>query len=282
MPISGTAIVSDSGGVRLTRRRAILTAAAGAVSFVLGGCATVPPERANAAPLIVLSSGGFKAAVDELGPRYEATTRGTVRIEGGPSMGKTPQAIPARLARGDVVDVVIMVREALDELVDAGQVRRDSVVDLATSRIAMVVRKGAPHPDISTLEAFRHTLLSARSIAYSDSASGVHLSGKVFPALGLADQIAAKARMIPATPVGRIVASGEAEIGFQQLSELKAIDGVDIVGLIPEEAQKTTTFSAGIVSYSPRPEEGRRLIAFLASPEAMRTVTESGMVALTR
>jgi molybdate transport system substrate-binding protein len=228
-------------------------------------------------PLSVLVSGGFGAALDGLAPRYARATGGGIAIARGPSMGQTPQAIPARLARREAADVVILAREALDRLAASGEVDPASVTDLALSRIAVAVRKGAPRPDIGSEDALRRTLLAAKSIAYSDSASGVYLSTQLFPRLGIAERIAGKVRMIPATPVGEIVARGDAEIGFQQLSELKPVAGITIVGLIPESTQKVTRFSAGVVSYSARKEAARRLIAFLASRKAWAVVERSGM-----
>ena len=150
-------------------------------------------------------------------------------------------------------------------------------VDLAQGKIAMAVHAGAPKPDIGTVEAFKRTLLAAKSIAYSDSASGVYLSTVLFPKLGIADQIAGKSRMIPAEPVGLVVARGDAEIGFQQMSELLAVPGIDIVGLLPPEIQKVTVFAAGISSTSKEPDAARALIKFLTSPAAAPVIAKTGI-----
>ena len=123
----------------------------------------------------------------------------------------------------------------------------------------------------------KRTLLAAKSIAYSDSASGVYIQNEMFPKLGVADAIAGKARMIPAEPVGAVVARGEAEIGFQQISELLPDRGIDFVGPLPAEMQKVTVFSAAVVAGSRQPEAGRKLIEFLASPEAALVIRDSGM-----
>jgi molybdate transport system substrate-binding protein len=192
-------------------------------------------------------------------------------------MGDTPQAIPNRLKRGEPADVVIMVGTALDDLVRQGAVAGDSRVDLARSKIGMVVRAGAPKPDIGSVEAFKQTLLAAKSIAYSDSASGVYLSSVLFPRLGIADRLAGKSRMIPAEPVAAVVARGEAEIGLQQVSELLPVPGVELVGTLPPELQKITVFSAGIAAGAKEPEAGRALIRFLASPAASAAVEKSGL-----
>jgi molybdate transport system substrate-binding protein len=134
-----------------------------------------------------------------------------------------------------------------------------------------------PKPDISTVEALKRTLLDAKSIAYSDSASGVYLSTVLFPRLGIWDQIKEKSRMIPADPVGAVVARGDAEVGFQQMSELKPVRGIEIVGALPASAQKVTVFSAGIVAGANEPVAGKALIDFLASAASAAAITSSGM-----
>ncbi len=231
----------------------------------------------QAAEIRVVSSGGFAAAYRALAPEFERATGNTLVTEWGPSMGNTANAVPARLRRGEPIDVVIMVGYALDDLIKQGKLLADSRVDLARSGIGVVVRAGAPKPDIGSVDALRRALLAARSIAYSDSASGVYIQNVLFKRLGIADQVAGKARMIPAEPVGAVVARGEAEIGFQQISELKPTPGIELVGPLPPEVQKYTVFSAGIVSGSREPEAARALIKFLASPAAAPAIGESGM-----
>jgi molybdate transport system substrate-binding protein len=235
----------------------------------------------EAAVVKVVSSGGFAAAYRVLAPEFERTTGNTVVTSWGPSMGDTPGAVPARLRRGEAIDVVIMVGYALGDLIKQGKVVADSRVDLARSGIGIAVRAGAPKPDISSVDALRRTLLAAKSIAYSDSASGVYVSTDLFQRLGIADQVASKSRMIPAEPVGAVVARGEAEIGFQQISELKPIAGIDIVGPLPPEIQKFTIFSAGIVVGTKEPDAAKALISFLASPAAAVAIKESGMEPIT-
>ena len=148
---------------------------------------------------------------------------------------------------------------------------------LARSRIGMAVKAGARKPDISTLEGLKQTLLAARSIAYSDSASGVFLATVLFPRLGIAEQIKDKCRMIPADPVGQIVARGEAEIGFQQVSELLPVPGIDFVGPLPDEAQQITPFSAGIVADSRVKASAKALIDYLAAPSAAPLIRQTGL-----
>jgi len=225
----------------------------------------------------VFISGGFSAALRELGPDFERASGNKVIAVSAPSMGETPEAIPNRLQRGEAADVLIMVGYALDKLIAQGKVIGDTRVDLARSGIGMAVRAGAPKPDISSVESFKRTLLAAKSIAYSDSASGVYLFTELFPRLGILDQIKGKSRMIPAEPVGKVVARGEAEIGFQQMSELLPVSGIDIVGPLPPGAQKLTMFSAAVVAGSKNSQGARALLRYLSSPSASPIISKTGM-----
>jgi molybdate transport system substrate-binding protein len=229
------------------------------------------------ADIKVVTSGAFTAAYLELAPEYERTTHNKLVTEFGPSMGTTHNAIPVRLERGETIDVVIMAAPALADLIKQGKVRSDSRVDLVQSLIGMAVKAGAPKPDISTVDALKRTLLAAKSIAYSDSASGVYLSTELFPKLGIADQIKGKTRKIEADPVGGVVATGEFEIGFQQISELRPVKGIDIVGVLPPGAQRVTVFAAGIPATSKQPAAAKALIQWLASPAAYPAIKKSGL-----
>jgi molybdate transport system substrate-binding protein len=232
---------------------------------------------AGAAEVRVMISGGLTAAYKELVPEFERLTGNKVLTAYGPSMGTTVNAIPIRLERGEPADVLIMVGYALGDLVKQGKVVADSRVDLVKSPIGIAVKSGAPKPDISSADAVKRALLATKTIAYSDSASGVYVSTEMFEKLGIADAMKDKARKIPATPVGEIVARGDAEIGFQQVSELLPVQGIDIVGQLPSELQKVTVFSAGIASVSKEPDAGKTLIKFLASPTASAVIIKSGM-----
>ena len=249
--------------------------AALAILLSIGVILTAGASRAD--EIKVVTSGGFTAAYLELVPRYEAATHTKLVTEFGPSMGTTHNAIPIRLERGEAIDVVIMAGPALDDLIKQGKVRTGSRVDLVQSLIGMAVKAGAPRPDISTVEALKHTLLAAKSIAYSDSASGVYLSTELFPKLGVADQIKGKTRKIEADPVGGVVATGEFEIGFQQISELRPVKGIDIVGPLPPGAQRMTVFAAGIPATAAHPEAAKALIEWLASPAAYAAIKNSGL-----
>ena len=239
--------------------------------------ASLLTATASAAEVRVMISGGLTAAYKALVPEFERATGHKVLTVYGPSMGTTTNAIPVRLERGEPADVLIMVGYALDDLVKQGKVMADGKVDLVKSPIGIAVKSGTPKPDISTADALKRALLAAKTIAYSDSASGVYVSTEMFAKLGIADAMKDKARKVPATPVGEIVAHGDAEIGFQQISELKPVEGIDIVGPLPDDLQKITVFSAGIASVSKEPEAGKALIKFLASPAARAEIVKSGM-----
>jgi molybdate transport system substrate-binding protein len=240
-----------------------------ALVFLLAG------GRAYAQDLKVMNSGGFAAAYKVLAPQFEKSTGSRLETASGPSMGTSPGAIPMRLARGEAADVLIMARSALDDLARRGEVIQGSQVDLARSKIGMAVRAGAAVPAINSVAALRRALLQAHSVAYSDSASGVYIASELFSRLGIVKEIAVKSRQIPAEPVGLVVARGEAEIGFQQMSELAPIAGITVVGPIPDEVQKITVFSAGIATRATHPEAARALIRFLASPAACAAIGEA-------
>jgi molybdate transport system substrate-binding protein len=261
--------------IEITRRRLLGAALSGGVGVVLSGAGA-------GAELRVVSSGGFAAAYKVLAPQFEKAS-GTPLITGwGPSMGTTKDAIPVRLARGEAIDVVIMVGYALGALIQQGRVLAGSQVELARSGIGVVVKAGATHPDITTVEALKRALLAANSVAYSDSASGVYIQNTLFPRLDLVGAMASKARMIPAEPVGAVVARGEAALGFQQISELKPIQGIDLVGPLPPEVQQITVFSGAIVAGSSEVKAAEALLAFLSSPQAAPAIAESGLEPVVR
>ena len=235
----------------------------------------------GAAEIHVMTSGGFTAAYDELRPQFERATGNKVETAYGASMGGAPDSIPSRLDRGEPADIVILAAPALDALIQQGKVLPGSRVDLVRSTIGMAVRSGAPKPDISTVEALKRTLLDAKSIAYSASASGVYISTEMLQTLGIADQVMPKAKRIVSERVGTIVARGEAELGFQQVSELLPIAGVDYVGPLPEPVQRVTIFSAGIAAKAREPQAARALIAFFVSPEAAPIIAKTGLEPLT-
>jgi molybdate transport system substrate-binding protein len=238
---------------------------------------------AFAAEINVMISAGFFGVYAELKPVFEKQTGHKLITTRGPSMGDSPEAIPTRLARGEAADVVIMDGHGADELAKKGLVKADTKTVLAKSLAGMVVKEGAPKPDISTPEALKRTLLAAKSIAYSDSGSGTYLSTKLFPQMGIADQIAGKSRKVRGPPSGEpvaaVVARGEAEIGFQQVSELIHVPGVTFVGPLPAELQPGYTFAGAVAATAKEPDAAKALIAFLASPDATPVKVKAGLEA---
>lgn len=232
---------------------------------------------AQAAEVKVMCSGGFYSALEELAPLYEKKTGDKIVLISGSSMGSSPTAIPTRLKRGEEADLVIMAGSELDKLIEEGLVVTGSRVDLVLSKIGMVVRAGAPKPDISTTDAFVRTLLDAKSIGYSASASGTYLSKELFPRLGIWEHIKDKSKLIVKDRVGTWVARGDLEIGFQQVSELLSIPGVDFVGTLPEELQKVTVFSVGVAVGSKEEAAGEKLVQFLRSAEARPVIVKQGL-----
>lgn len=249
-------------------RRSSTTALAVAAALLLA--------RAALGDISVATSGTFTAALLELVPQLERVTNDKV-VTAATSIGAGADSIPNRLQRGETIDVVIASEAVIEQLIADGLIVADSRVDLVRSSIGIAVRAGAPKPDISSVDALRQTLLAAKSIAYSGSVSGRYVSGELFARLGIAEQMAGKSRRIDRERVGAVVARGEAEIGFQQLSELLPIAGIDIVGPLPAEVQKVSVFSAGVVNASQRQDAARTLIRFLASPAAADTVAKTGL-----
>jgi len=248
-------------------RKLILTLAA-VLLFTIG---------AFAQELRVMTSGAFTAAYDQVVPQFERATGNKVITSYGASLGNAPDSIPSRLQRGEPVDVLILAADALDDFIKQGKVIPGSRVDLVRSSIGVAVRKGSRKPDISSPEALKRALLEAKSIAYSASASGVYVSTVLFQKLGIADQVLPKSRRIESERVGNVVARGDAEIGFQQISELLPIAGIEYLGPLPASLQRVTVFSAGIASGAKSPEAARALIQFLRSSDVRPVVIKTGL-----
>ena len=248
---------------------------------VLAVAAALFSNAASAADVQVMISAGFYAAYAELGPAFERATGHRLVTTRGPSLGDSPEAIPIRLARGEAADVVILDDSSAVDFVRRGLVHADSKVELARSEIGMVVKAGAAKPDIGSVDALRNTLLTAKSIAYSDSSSGTYLVSMLFGKLGVAEQVAAKSRKVRGPPSGEpvaaVVARGESEIGFQQVAELLHVAGVDFVGTIPAELQPKVFYSAAVTVTARQPEAARALVRFLASPESAATIAKTGL-----
>ena len=237
------------------------------------------PARAD--DVRVMTSGAFTAAYQALVPEFERATGHHVISIYGASMGIGPATIPSRLERHESADIVILAAASLDDLIARGLVVRGSRVDLVRSQIGMAVKAGAPHPDIGSVAALKATLLRAHTVGCSSSASGVYLTSDLFPRLGIADAMKGKLR-ISEGAVGPLVASGEAEIGFQQVSELLPVPGIDYVGPLPAGAQRETIFAAGIVSGAPSPDAARALLKFFQSADALPIIRRTGLDPIVR
>jgi molybdate transport system substrate-binding protein len=227
--------------------------------------------------LRIMTSGAFTAAYLDLVPRLEALTQKKL-MTAATSIGTGENSIPNRLRRGEAVDVVIVADSVLRGFIDEGFILKDSYTPVARSAIGMAVRAGAPKPDLSSVDALKRTLLAAQSIAYSASVSGEYLTKELYPRLGIADQVMSKSRLIGGGErVGAVVARGEAELGFQQISELLPVPGIAHITPLPAEVQKVSTFSAGVARSTSDADAARAVIQFLSSSDAVDAIAKSGL-----
>jgi len=248
--------------------------AANAIYFVIAAVLMSP--LVASAQLKVIISGGFSGPYEQLLPEFERMTAIKVTTGSGASQGTGPQTIAAQLARGVPVDVVILSREGLAELIAAQRIAAGTDVDLARTPLGVAVRAGAPKPDVSTVEAFKQAVLKANAVAVPSSTSGIFLMNDVFPRLGIADKVKVKptARGTGATAM---VASGEADIAVMPVSEIVHAPGVELAGTIAQEVQLNQVFAAAVVAGSKEVEAAKRLIAFLASDRASAAISRGGM-----
>jgi molybdate transport system substrate-binding protein len=220
----------------------------------------------------VLSTLALRGAVHALAARYEAAGGARIDADFAPTL-----ALLDRLRGGEAADVTILTREGLDELAAEGTVAADSRVDLARSYVGVAVKAGAAHPDIATESALRAALLGARAVAYSRiGASGIFFA-QLIGRMGIAPEINARACIVPSGFTAERLLSGEADLAVQQISELKQVGGIEVVGPIPLAMQTPAVFSAGRLSASTRAAEADALIKYLASPEAAPALRESGL-----
>ena len=216
----------------------------------------------------IMTSGALAAPLEDLVPAIETAIGRKVAIVYGSSQGGAADSIPERLKRSESAHVVLLGRDSLDQLVKARLIASEGVRDIVRSRVGMSVRLGLAKPDISTVDGLKRALLDAKSVAYSASVSGNYLSTVVFQQLGVADAVLPKAKRIVSERVGAVLARGEADIGFQQISELLPFaDQTQYVGPLPDGVQKASVFSAGFPAGAPEPEVGQRVIATLASAD---------------
>ena len=243
--------------------------------IVVGAALLIWPTGASA-QVKVLISGGFSAAYERLLPEFERTSGIKVTTGSGSSQGSGPQTIGAQLARGVPADVVILSREGLAELVAANRIAAGTEADLAQVPLGVAVRAGASKPDVSTVDAFKQTMLKAKTIGVPGSTSGIWLRTELFPRLGIAEKIDLKMTPRGAGATG-MVAAGEADLAVMPVSEILHAAGVDFAGTIPSEIQLVQVFSAAIVAGSKETDASKRLIEFLASPRTSEVIRSSGM-----
>jgi len=232
-----------------------------------------PAGRAGAAELKVLSTIALGEAWHELQPKFEATGHTLTLVLG------TSGGINKRVADGEAGDVIVSTSSGIEGLAKAGKVTAGTSVRVARSQVGLAVLRGAPRPDISTPDALKQTLLDANAVAYSDpaggGASGIHLA-KVLDRLGIARQVNARARLGRAVPNAAAVVKVEADIAVQQIPELLAVPGVEVIGPLPDDLANTTTFSAAVLATTGDPAAAKALVDFLRSPETVATLKAKG------
>jgi molybdate transport system substrate-binding protein len=227
----------------------------------------------------VMTSGAFTAAHLALIPQVERLTKKKI-VTASTSIGTGENAIPNRLKRGEVVDIVIVAEGVLRQFVQEGWVLAEGLQVIARSSMAFAARAGAPKPDFGSVEGLKRALLEAKSVGYSASESGKHFTGTLVQRLGIADQVLPKSRLIGGGErVGAAIARGAVEIGLQQVSELLPVQGIAHITPLPPDLQKVSSFAAGVAASSPEKALARDVISFLASRDAVEAIEASGLEA---
>jgi len=220
----------------------------------------------------MLSTLGLMGAMRSLSAAFETATGIHVDADFAPTL-----ALLKRLRAGEAADLVILTREGLNEMIGEGRVVADTAADLARSYVGLAVRAGQPHPDIANEAALRTVLLSARSVAYSRlGASGVYFA-QLIVRMGIADEINARATIVEQGFTAERLVSGEADIAVQQISELKQVGGIEVIGPVPHDLQSPAVFSTGRMTNAKQPEAADRLLRYLASPEVVPVLRQSGL-----
>ena len=227
---------------------------------------------AYAAEITVLSSNGVKSVVSELAPQFEKATSNKLIITYGPS-----NLLVKQIDAGKTFDVVIVTPALINDLVNKGKVVDGSAVNIARTGVGVAVKKGAPKPDLSSVDAFKRALLNAKAIAYTTSGqSGLHFAS-VIEKLGIADQVKAKGKTMPGGAAAELIIKGEADIAVQLIPELMAVSGVDVVGPFPPELQTYIVLTAGIGADANDKASAQALIKFLSAPSAVPVIKANGM-----
>lgn len=242
------------------------------LAAILIGAAMMAGPASHAAEITVLGSPGTRAPYSLLIPQFEKATGHTVKTTWG-----GVQEVHKRVAGGEVADVIMVPAEQIDDLIRQGKLIPDSRVDVATSGIGVAIRTGAPKIDAASSDGIRKALIAAKTIAYSTGPSGLHIA-RVIEQWGLTAQLKSKiVPPIPNVPIGEIVARGDAEIGFQQVSELLPVKGIDYLGALPKDINEITVFSAAVHKAAKQVDAGRALLKFLTAPDAAKAIRSTGM-----
>jgi molybdate transport system substrate-binding protein len=224
----------------------------------------------DAVPIKVLSGGAMRTLMIEIVPLFERTGGTKVEIE-----FRLTSVLQKEIKDGAAFDIALLPRPEIDELVKEGKIAAAATKDVTRSAVGLVVRAGAPKPDIATVAAFRRALLAARSIAYSDGPSGAYIAA-LLGRLGIAGEMKSKTKLTSG-PVAKLVASGEAEIGMQQIVAILPIKGAELVGPLPSELQNVIVYAAGIATRAREPVAARAFIGFMTAPDALRLIRARGM-----
>src|SRR5271169_4308112 len=243
-------------------------------ALIVGALGLAGPP-AGAAEVKMLTAGAFKQVVLALAPNYERQTGNKVVIDNG-----TTGQLKARINGGEAFDVVVITPAVVDEMIKSGKLAAGSAVKLAGVGIGVVVKEGAPKPDISTVEAFKQALLKAKTVAYIDPASGgssgIYID-KLLEKLGIAGQIRPKAKLKKGGHVADLIVSGEAELGLHQISEIVPVKGASLAGPLPQKIQNTTTYAAGLSASAKDKDAAKELIEYLSGPDAAAVLKSKGM-----
>lgn len=234
-------------------------------------------QNIHAADVSVLASTALQPLLMKLAPEFERTTGDRLIFSWGASYGASADALPVRLQNGQAADLVIMIADALNQQIERGHLRRETATNLASSRLGLAVRAGAPLPDIGSADGVRRTLLGARSVAFSSGVSGVYVQGTLLPELGIAGRLKPRSIVIEAPElVGNALLRGDAEVGLQQMSELLAVPGIAVVGPLPESLQRVNIIAAAVTTTADQPASAQAFIMFLQSPHATQELKTSG------
>jgi len=227
-------------------------------------------SETGAKGLRIVSGGAMRSLVLEAVPLFERVAGTTVDVRFA-----LTSVLTKEIEAGAAFDIALLPRPELDELAAGGRIAAGTQADIARSAVGLCVRAGAGKPDITSVEAFRRTVLAARSIAYSDGPSGAYVAG-LLARLGIADEVKTRTKLTSA-PVAELVARGEAEIGLQQIVAILPVKGADLVGPLPRELQNIIVYAAGIAAHSANADAARAFIAFMATPEVARIIRAKGM-----